>query len=191
MTANKKRRLGGEFLEECLLTSMDLDALRHRLLAACLLQGDFTLRSGKKSRYYLDKYRFVLAPELLAPLAQAIAAKLPEGTEVLAGPELGAVPLVTATSLVTGLPGIIVRKEAKGYGTKNLIEGQLRPGAKAVLLEDVLTTGGQAVAAANALRRIGAKVLAVIAVVDRGKETEEAMEKAGLAYMPIFRVELD
>jgi len=173
------------------MASVDLDALRQRLLDTCLLHGDFTLRSGKKSRYYLDKYRFVLAPDLLGPLAEAIAVQLPPGTEILAGPELGAIPLVTATSLRTGLPGVIVRKEAKEYGTKKLIEGQLPPGARVALLEDVLTTGGHAIAAADVLRGLGASVLAVIAVIDRGRETTAAMEAAGLPYVPLFRVELD
>ncbi|MGQ9779534.1 MAG: orotate phosphoribosyltransferase [Bacillota bacterium] len=169
----------------------DLARLRERLLAACLLEGDFTLRSGKKSRYYLDKYRFVLDPTLLAPLAEAIAARLPAETEVLAAPELGAVPLLTAVSLRTGLPGVIVRKAEKEYGTKKKIEGHLPSGAGVALLEDVVTTGGQAIASAEVLRSLGARILAVIAVVDRGRETEEAMAAAGLPYMPLFRVELD
>ena len=169
----------------------DLAELRARLLAACLLEGDFTLRSGKKSRYYLDKYRFVLDPTLLAPLGEAIAARLPAGTEVLAAPELGAVPLLTAVSLRTGLPGVIVRKAEKEYGTKNKIEGRLSAGAGVVLLEDVVTTGGQAIASAEVLRELGARVLAVIAVIDRGRETAEAMAAAGLPYKSLFRVELD
>jgi orotate phosphoribosyltransferase len=171
---------------------MDFEALRQELLDACLLHGDFTLRSGKKSQYYLDKYRFVLAPKILGKLAAAIATKLPAGTNVLAGPELGAVPLVTATSLQTGLPGVIVRKEVKGYGTKNLIEGQLPAEPQAVMLEDVVTTGGQAIASAEVLRGLGAQVLAVIAVVDRSKgEAAAAMAAAGLNYIPLFKVDLD
>jgi len=169
----------------------DLAHLRERLLAACLLEGEFTLRSGRKSRYYLDKYRFVLDPALLAPLAEAIAASLPAGTEVLAAPELGAVPLLTAVSLRTGLPGVIVRKVEKEYGTKKKIEGHLPAGAGVALLEDVVTTGGQAMASAEVLRSLGARVLAVIAVIDRGHETQEVMAAAELPYRPLFRVELD
>lgn len=171
---------------------LDLEELRRQLLEACLLKGDFTLRSGKKSQYYLDKFRFVLNPDILGSLAEAITAKLPVGTEVLAGPELGAVPLVTAVSLSTGLPGVIVRKEAKGYGTKNLIEGQLSEGAGVVLLEDVITTGGQAIAAADVLRGLGAHVLKVISVVDRSKgEAAKAVNGAGFAYETLFGVDLD
>lgn len=169
----------------------NLARLRERLLAACLLEGDFTLRSGKKSRYYLDKYRFVLDPALLAPLAEAIAAELPAETEVLAAPELGAVPLLAAVSLRTGLPGVIVRKAEKEYGTRNKIEGRLPAGAGVALLEDVVTTGGQAIASAEVLRDLGARIVAVIAVIDRGRETTEAMAAAGLTYRPLFRVELD
>src|SRR3990172_5190578 len=116
------------------------------------LEGDFVLRSGKRSKYYFDKYLFETRPEVLGPVAEEIAKRLPEGTRKLAGPELGAVPLSAAVALKTGLPYVIVRKGAKGYGTSKAGEGQLASGESGVMIEDVLTTGGAALEAADALK---------------------------------------
>ena len=123
--------------------------LTHEELGAALrehayLEGDFVLRSGRRSRYYLDKYRFETHPDLLGPLgeriARAVAEYEPEAARV-AGPELGAVPLAAAASLASGLPFLIVRKEAKGYGTGNRLEGVFEDGECICLVEDVVTSG--------------------------------------------------
>src|SRR5919204_3666367 len=119
-----------------------MDALARDLAAAAVLHGKFVLRSGQTSTYYIDKYRFTTQPAILRRLADALAARLPADTQRLAGTVLGAVPLVTAVSLASGVPSLIVRTAAKDYGTARRIEGTLEPGDRVVLVEDVVTTGG-------------------------------------------------
>ena len=116
------------------------------------LEGDFVLRSGRRSNYYLDKYRFETRPELLSALGERIAATVAEhepDAVRLAGPELGAVALAAAASISSGLPFLIVRKAAKEYGTANRLEGVFEPGERVCLVEDVVTSGGAAVEAAR------------------------------------------
>lgn len=148
---------------------MGLDPqLASRVREAALLEGCFVLSSGKKSRFYLDKYLFSTEPTLLRDLAREISARLPAGTERLAGVELGAVPLVTAAALESDLPYCIVRKTVKGYGTGNKIEGRpLWAGEKVALVEDVVTTGTQVLQAAATLEGARAEVLGIVAVLDR------------------------
>jgi len=165
---------------------VDLAALGRRIVAAAYLEGDFVLRSGRRSRYYFDKYRFTTQPEILRDLGEALAARIPPNVQRIAGPELGAVPLATAASLATGIPSVLVRKEAKTYGTAQRFEGLLARGERVVLIEDVLTSGGQAVASAQALRDFGADVVKVIGVIDREEGAAEALRQAGFAYEPLF-----
>ena len=137
---------------------MTRDELARALSDAAYLEGDFVLRSGRRSKYYLDKYRFETRPDLLAPLGRAIADAVREhepDAVRLAGPELGAVALAAAASLESGLPFLIVRKEAKDYGTSNRLEGVFEPGERVCLVEDVVTTGGAALEAVQALREAG------------------------------------
>ncbi len=163
------------------------EALGRDLVAAALLRGNFRLRSGAQSDYYLDKYLFTTRPELLARIAAELAARLPEGVQRLAGTVLGAVPLVTAVSLRTGLPSLIVRVEApKEYGTSKRIEGSLQAGERVVLVEDVVTTAGAALAAVEALRQAGAEVLGALAVVDREAGGASAFAGAGVPYQALF-----
>jgi orotate phosphoribosyltransferase len=141
-----------------------------------LLEGDFVLASGKRSRYYVDKYLFSTEPALLRELAREISARLPAGTMRLAGVELGAVPLVAAAALESGLPYVIVRKAAKEYGTGNRIEGRpFEAGAKVALIEDVVTTGTQVLEAAATLTEAGAEVLEIVAVLDRRDERADRL----------------
>ena len=145
--------------------------LASRVREAALLEGDFVLSSGKKSRFYVDKYLFSTEPALLRDLAGEISARLPVGTERLAGVELGAVPLVVAAALGSNLPYGIVRKAAKEYGTANRIEGRpFKAGEKVALVEDVVTTGAQVLRAAATLEEAGAEVLGIVAVLDRRDE---------------------
>ena len=143
--------------------------LAARVRDAALLEGDFVLSSGKRSSFYVDKYLFSTEPRLLRDLAAAFTEELPDGIDRLAGVELGAVPLVVATALRTGLPYVIVRKAAKEHGSSagRGIEGELREGERVVLMEDVVTTGTQAVKAAGELDGLGAEVVSVVAVLDR------------------------
>jgi orotate phosphoribosyltransferase len=146
--------------------------LAPRIRDAALLEGDFVLSSGERSSFYVDKYLFSTEPNLLRDVADALAAEIPEGVERLAGVELGAVPLVVATALATGLPYVIVRKSAKEYGSSagRSIEGNLYQGERVALLEDVVTTGTQAVRAARNLEETGAEVVTIVAVLDRREE---------------------
>jgi orotate phosphoribosyltransferase len=156
-------------------------------VAASVLRGDFLLRSGARSSYYIDKYLFTTEPALLRRLARELSARLPEGVQRLAGPVLGAVPLVTALSLQTGLPSVIVRVDkAKEYGTSRRFEGRLAAGDRVVLVEDVVTTGGAALAAVEVLREAGAEVLGAVVVVDREQGGREAFAAAGVPLQALF-----
>jgi orotate phosphoribosyltransferase len=168
---------------------MDREQLARQLKETALLTGEFTLRSGRKSRYYFDKYRFETSPELLRNVARELAGMLPEGVQRLAGAELGGVPLATSVALETGLPFVIVRKESKGYGTAKRIEGQMEPGERVVLLEDVATTAGAALKAVEALRDAGASKVSVLLVLDRQEGAAEAFREAGVPYRALFTTE--
>jgi orotate phosphoribosyltransferase len=145
------------------------------------------LSSGKRSKYYLDKWRFETDPALLREIAKALAALLPEpAPDRLAGVELGGVPLAAALALETGLPYLIVRREAKGYGTAKEVEGVWNPGERVVLVEDVLTTAGQAINAAQRLANLGLRVERIIYVIDRGEGAEENLRSADLTPAALF-----
>jgi len=140
--------------------------------------GEFELSHGGTSSYYVDKYVFETNPDCLELIAESFAERL--GPEKLAGVALGAVPLVAVTSVETGLPYVIARKQQKEYGTSNLIEGELVEGEEVVILEDIATTGQSAVDAAEALREAGAVVERVIVVVDREEGARENLAEHGL-----------
>src|SRR5206468_9734106 len=129
-----------------------------RIYTVSHLTGEFTLRSGVVSHEYFDKYRFESDPTLLRAIGEAMAATVSDDVEALAGLELGGVPLAVVLSQVTGLPALFVRKEAKTYGTRNLGEGADVAGVRAVVVEDVVTSGGQVVTSTNHLRQLGATV---------------------------------
>lgn len=135
--------------------------------ARCRLTGEFELRSGQTSTTYFDKYRFEGDPALLQRVAERMVPLIPDGTEVLAGLELGGVPVATALSLATGLPTAFVRKEAKRYGTARLAEGADIEGRRILVVEDVITTGGQVIESVAELRTLGAQVDSVLCVIDR------------------------
>ncbi len=149
------------------------------LQAACYLEGHFVLRSGQVATFYFDKYLFESNPSLLRAVAEHAAALVPEGTDVLAGLELGGVPIATALSLLTGLPQVLVRKQAKQYGTAKLAEGPDVAGRRLLVVEDVVTTGGQVVLSAEELRRRGASVENVLCVIDRRPKVPASSGGAG------------
>ena len=164
--------------------------LGRALLDAAYLEGDFVLRSGKRSRYYLDKYRFETRPELLRPLGERIAAAVREHAGEatrLAAPELGAVALATAASLESGLPFLIVRKEAKEYGTANRLEGPYEAGECVCLVEDVVTSGGALLESVTALREAGLVVNTAVCVVDREEGGADALARQAVRLRPLFR----
>ena len=174
------------------LNDLQRASLADRVNAIARLTGTFTLRSGQIATEYFDKYRFEAQPELLADVAEAMAALLPPDTEVLAGLELGGVPIATAISLRTGLPVAFVRKEAKTYGTAQLAEGAAIAGRRVTVIEDVITTGGQVVISTTDLRALGAIVEHVLCVIDRSPDHGAPLAAAGLAMQSVLtRADLD
>ena len=165
---------------------MNIEELTREVKKAALLTGDFILSSGRRSNYYLDKYRIETRPDILSKVADGLAEKIPEGIDLLAGPELGAIPLVTAVGLKTGIPFLLVRKKAKEYGTAKVVEGIYEKGQSVVLIEDVLTTGAQAITAADSLRGLGLRVVKIICVIDREEGAREAVEGAGYVFDPLL-----
>lgn len=160
--------------------------LARRIAEVATLEGEFKLRSGQISNRYFDKYRFEGTPSLLKPLARAMADLLPAETEILAGLELGGIPLVTAISLETGLPAAFIRKEAKAYGTCRAIEGQQVCGRKVTFIEDVITTGGAVEDAYHLALGEQAHILAVICAIWRGEGTPAIQGVPQLPVLPIF-----
>jgi orotate phosphoribosyltransferase len=160
------------------------------LVERALLEGDFVLRSGRRSTWYLDKYRFETEPELLralgARLADAVAASEPEAVR-LAGPALGAVALAASASMASDLPFIIVRGETKEYGTAKRIEGSFEPGELVCLVEDVVTSGGALGEAVSALRNEGLVVRNAVCVVDREEGGSDALARLGVRLRALFR----
>jgi orotate phosphoribosyltransferase len=163
---------------------------RHELAATIYdvahLTGTFTLRSGAVSNEYFDKYLFEADPALLRTIAEALAPLVPDGADALAGLELGGVPLATMLSQVTGLPTVFVRKEAKPYGTCRLAEGGEVDGRRLVVVEDVVTSGGQVVASCADLRERGALVDTALCVIDREAGGPEALTDIGVELRPLY-----
>ncbi len=157
-----------------------------RLARAAFLQGEFVLSSGRRSQFYIDKYLFETQPDLLRDVARLLANALPSDTTRLAGPALGGVPLATAVALETGLPFVIIRPEAKDHGTGRTIEGRIDPGDRVVVLEDIVTTGAQAVRAARVVEAAGGRVLLILAVVDRHEGGRQGVETAGYRYSALY-----
>ena len=168
------------------MTNMSKSDLAKRISEISSLTGEFTLRSGQVSTLYFDKYRFEGTPELLRPLAVEMAKLLPTDTEIVAGLELGGVPLATAVSLHTGLPAAFVRKEAKTYGTCQALEGQDVSGKKVTFIEDIITTGGAVSDALELARGGGADVLAVVCAIYRGDGAPMVAKAPDLTVLPVF-----
>jgi orotate phosphoribosyltransferase len=159
---------------------MTLAALKEDLIRRCLLRGHFVLRSGVESATYFDKYQFESDPVLLAQVATELKSLLPPNTRVLAGLELGGVPLATALSLQTGLPAVFVRKAQKDYGTAKAVEGMAIQGRAVAVIEDVITSGGAVVKSLPFLKEAGAAVIAVLAVWVRNKEALKTFADLGV-----------
>ncbi len=168
------------------MPEMDRNKLARQIAETAVLRGSFTLRSGRTSSYYIDKYLFLTDPLILAELGTMIAARLPEGTERLAGAELGGIPLVSAASMAAGLPAVYVRNARKEYGTGKQLEGRLEPGEKVVIVEDIATTGGQVIEAAEVIAAQGGDIVAIIATVDRQEGARENVERAGYRFDSLF-----
>jgi len=165
---------------------LDQLTLAKRVKEVAYLEGDFTLRSGRKSKYYMDKYLFETQPDILAALAARFSARRGPAVTRIAGAELGGVALAAATSMAANLPFIIVRNSKKDYGTSKLIEGTLLAGDVVLLVEDIATTGGQVLEAAKVITGMGATVDKIVAVIDRQEGARENIEKAGFVFESIL-----
>lgn len=165
---------------------MNREDLARRITERSLLQGKFLLRSGAISNEYFDKYLFESDPELLHAIAQALAPLVPAGVDALAGLELGGVPLAVMLGQVAGLPTYFVRKEAKEYGTRRLAEGGEVEGKRLVVVEDVVTSGGQVVLSTRELRERGATVDTALCVIDRQAGGVEALRAEGVELRALF-----
>jgi len=153
-----------------------------RIKETAYLEGDFILRSGKRSKYYLDKYLFETCPDILKALAKEFAKHVGDDITLIAGAELGGVALAAATAMETGKNWVIIRNSKKGYGTEKLIEGVLKQGDVVLLVEDIATTGGQVLEAAKVITEAGAKVKKIVAVIDRKQGAGENITSAGYKF---------
>ncbi len=169
---------------------MDDEELLVALREHAYLEGDFVLRSGRRSSHYFDKYRFETVPDLLEAVGERLAARAveiePDATR-LAAPALGAVALAAAASLASRLPFLIVRGDEKAHGTGNQLEGAFTPGERVVLLEDVVTSGGAAADAVRAVRQAGLECRTAICVIDREEGGVDALARVGVRLYPLFR----
>jgi orotate phosphoribosyltransferase len=167
---------------------MDKAELAKCVVEVALRRGEFKLRSGQISNVYFDKYQFEAVPGLLREIARQLVALVPAGTEVLAGLELGGVPIATALSFETGLPVAFVRKERKSYGTCLIAEGAVVRGKRLCIIEDVITTGGAVLDSARELRAEGAVLDTVLSVIFRG-EGKDKLAEAGLKRVSLLTLE--
>jgi len=165
---------------------MDDKQLIDRIRDESLLIGDFTLRSGRKSKYYLDKYLFETQPDILAALGAKFADRVTPEVTRLAGAELGGIPLVTAAAMATNLPMVLIRNQKKDYGTAKQLEGKLEAGDRIMIVEDIATSGGQVLEAAKVIEAAGAKVVKIVAVIDRQEGARENVESAGYTFESLF-----
>jgi orotate phosphoribosyltransferase len=162
--------------------------------SGAIRRGEFELSSGATADYYIDKYVFETQPDVLERIADGIAARIdPDEVDVVAGPELGAVPLVTAVSLRTGIPSAYIRKDQKDYGTQARIEGDIGEGTRVAIVEDVTTTGNTIIETAELIEELGGIPKHLIVVVDRNEGGEENVREAGyeLEYLVQVGEELE
>ncbi|MGL1891584.1 MAG: orotate phosphoribosyltransferase [Spirochaetaceae bacterium] len=157
-----------------------------RINSVSKLEGSYTLRSGSKSNTYFDKYQFESNPELLKDIATLMLQLIPKGTDVLAGLEMGGVPLVTMLSQLTNLPCAFIRKKAKDYGTCRYSEGTNLLNKKIIIIEDVVSSGGAIIDAVLKLRADGIKVDTAICVIDRETGGKEKLKDIGINLLSLI-----
>ena len=161
-------------------------SLAQRIHRTSHLTGTFTLRSGVTSHEYFDKYLFEAQPDLLRAIGEALAEHVPNDVDALAGLETGGIPLAVILGQVTGRPTLFVRKEAKTYGTAKLAEGGDVEGQRLLVIEDVVTSGGQVAASVADLRARGAIVDRALCVIDRESGGVDALARHGIALTSLF-----
>lgn len=168
---------------------MTRDELCKSIYEVAHLKGTFKLRSGQISNEYFDKYLFESNPAILREIAKYVAKQIPEDTEILAGLEMGGIPIATALSLETGIPVVFVRKKAKEYGTCKLAEGANIQNKRVCIIEDVVTTGGQIILSSEDLKGVGARLENVLCVIERNQEGRRKLEEVGLSLKALFTME--
>ena len=164
---------------------MDTMELARRIKESSYLEGDFILRSGRHSKYYMDKYLFETQPDILAELGRRFAQHAGDADQI-AGAELGGVALAAAASMASGKPFIIVRNSKKDYGTGKMMEGKLLEKARVLLVEDIATTGSQVLEAAKVLSAAGASITKIVCTIDRMEGARENIEAAGYKFEAIL-----
>lgn len=165
---------------------MDRTTLARRIYQESHLTGEFLLRSGAISSEYFDKYLFEARPDILKAIAGQMQPLIPGDADALAGLEMGGIPVVTMLSQVSGLPALFVRKKAKEYGTRKLAEGGEVKGQRLVVVEDVVTSGGQILESVRELRDRGAIVSDVLCVIDREAGGVQNLAGDGLRLHALF-----
>ncbi len=165
---------------------MTREELIARIKETAYLEGEFILRSGKKSNYYLDKYLFETCPDILKALGEEFAQYMSDDVTLIAGAELGGVALAASTAMATGKNWVIIRNSKKGYGTGKMVEGVMKEGDVVLLVEDIATTGGQVLEAAKIITEAGAKVDRIVSVIDRKQGAEENITGAGYVFESIL-----
>ncbi|MCK4237039.1 MAG: orotate phosphoribosyltransferase [Candidatus Krumholzibacteria bacterium] len=172
----------------------ETEELKKIIRERSILKGDFTLVSGRKSSYYINgKMTSLYSRGLYLAARQLLDLFQDVEYDAIAGPAIGADPIIGALltlSAERGLEklGLLIRKEPKGHGTKSLVEGDLKPGMRVVLLEDVTTTGGSLLKAAEAVIKGGGKITGIYALVDREEGASGKIAEAGFRFRPLFRV---
>ena len=165
---------------------MTREELIKRIKETSYLEGDFTLRSGKKSKYYLDKYLFETCPDILKALAAEFAKYVTDDVTLIAGAELGGVALAAATAMEVDKKWVISRNSIKGYGTGKMVEGVMKAGDVVLIVEDIATTGGQVAEAAKIITDAGATVKKIVCVIDRKQGAKENITAAGYDFDSIL-----
>lgn len=165
---------------------MNKQDIASKIYSASHVTGEFLLRSGQMSNEYFDKYMFEADPGLLREIAKSMVSLIPDNTDVIAGLEMGGIPIVTALSLESGLPAAFVRKKAKEYGTCKLAEGCSVLDKHVCIIEDVVTTGGQIIESARELRYQGAIIDTVLCVILRNNTAIDILLKEALLLKPLF-----
>ena len=168
---------------------MDKQQLTARIKEASYLEGDFVLRSGKRSKYYMDKYLFETQPDILKALGKEFCKHITNDVTLIAGAELGGVALAAATAMEADKPWIIVRNSKKDYGTSKMVEGTLKEGDVVLLVEDICTTAGQILEAAKIITEAGATIKKIVCVIDRMQGGRENTEGAGYVFDSIITKE--
>lgn len=151
--------------------------------------GDFTLSSGRKSDYYIDMKKAITEPAILECVAHLITEKIQDmNVDKIAGPALGAVPIATATSLISKKPMLMIRKEKKSYGTNKQIEGELQENDQVIIVEDVTTTGGSLFKSIDVIEDNGGKIIEAFVIIDREEGAQEAFKEKNIKFTPLLTI---